>query len=379
MKKRKLLTIILAFALLVTTLAAIPVTTQAKSLKVTCKTNTIKNKKIALKKGKSAKLIVKFGIEDVTKQAKYKSSKPKVIKVTKKGKLKALKKGTAKIKVTYKKKTVTLKVTCKTTTSTKICSHNWNKGKVTRKATCQQTGIKTYSCKRCGQTKTETIPKTDHKIVVTHKDSTCTTEGWEKKECQICHKVFSQVKYQKVPHDNNTCKFCSYTNYNLDTHIHKIHAKNMYYPKDCPRHYWEYENCFYCGTPNPQPGVLKGWETNYRNQTCRNPDNISLFNNISGHHWNGNHYCNECGIEEPYWVENFCGTCRWDFGHNNGKIAKQIGVMSLKDCVWSTLDMPYWDIIAHMNAHYNVNHTTYPSMTEYTITYSPTLIEQPSK
>ena len=37
MKKRKLLTIILAFAMLVTTLAAIPVTTQAKSLKVTCK------------------------------------------------------------------------------------------------------------------------------------------------------------------------------------------------------------------------------------------------------------------------------------------------------------------------------------------------------
>ncbi|MBQ6402121.1 MAG: Ig-like domain-containing protein [Firmicutes bacterium] len=38
-------------------------------------------------------------------------------------------------------------------------SHSWDAGKVTKKATEKQTGIKTYTCKSCKATKTETIPK----------------------------------------------------------------------------------------------------------------------------------------------------------------------------------------------------------------------------
>jgi hypothetical protein len=375
---KKLLTIMLALTLILTGFTISPATlkAEAKSLKVSCKTNTIKNKKLTMKKGKTAQLTVKFGKTNVTKKAKYKSSKPSVVKVNKTGKLQTLKKGAVTIKTTYKKKTVSIKVTVKEITKKPAnCSHDWDNGKVTRKATCIQTGIKTYTCWNCGKTKTESIPKTDHKITVTKKDSTCTSEGWEKKSCSVCGKVFSEVKYQKVPHDWYDCRFCS--NINRDDHTYKVHAKNLYYPKDCPRHYWEYDNCFYCNTPNPQPGILKGWESNYRNQTCRKTNDP--YDKVSGHRWNGNHYCNTCSIEEPYWVSDFCGTCCGDIENHNGTTAKQLGITSIKDATWTTLDMSYWNKSAHAHSHFQLNHSiyaasgqgNYASMRHGNIEYAP--------
>jgi len=38
-------------------------------------------------------------------------------------------------------------------------AHTWDNGKVTKEATKDEEGIKTYSCKTCGATKTESIPK----------------------------------------------------------------------------------------------------------------------------------------------------------------------------------------------------------------------------
>ena len=65
--------------------------------------------KLTIKKGKSAK--IKVTVSPKTK-IKFKSSKPKIAKVTKKGVVKALKKGSAKITVTAfgKKKVVKVKV-----------------------------------------------------------------------------------------------------------------------------------------------------------------------------------------------------------------------------------------------------------------------------
>ena len=40
--------------------------------------------------------------------------------------------------------------------------HEWNKGKVTKKATCEEDGVKTYTCTVCKATKTEPIPATGH-------------------------------------------------------------------------------------------------------------------------------------------------------------------------------------------------------------------------
>lgn len=52
--------------------------------------------------------------------------------------------------------------TCSVCGYTEKKSHNWDDGKVTAEATCTKEGIKTYTCKTCAHTKTETIKKLAH-------------------------------------------------------------------------------------------------------------------------------------------------------------------------------------------------------------------------
>ncbi len=63
--------------------------------------------------------------------------------------------------------------------------HAWDNGKVTKPATETETGTKTFTCTRCGETKTETIPKLTHehsyKAVVTA--PTCTAKGYTTHTC----------------------------------------------------------------------------------------------------------------------------------------------------------------------------------------------------
>lgn len=47
----------------------------------------------------------------------------------------------------------------KTFTSGSALGHSYDSGKVTKEATYDETGVRTYTCSRCGATKTKTIPK----------------------------------------------------------------------------------------------------------------------------------------------------------------------------------------------------------------------------
>ena len=65
-------------------------------------------------------------------------------------------------------------------------NHNWNAGEVTKAPTCKDTGVKTYTCKDCGETRTEIIEKTtDHKYGAWTKD----TADQHKHTCEVCGKV----------------------------------------------------------------------------------------------------------------------------------------------------------------------------------------------
>ena len=65
------------------------------------------------------------------------------------------------------------------------CQHVWDNGKVTKEPTETETGIKTFTCTRCGETKTEVIPALSHehsyKAVVTA--PTCTEKGYTTHTC----------------------------------------------------------------------------------------------------------------------------------------------------------------------------------------------------
>ncbi len=70
-------------------------------------------------------------------------------------------------------------------------SHDWDKGTVTKKASCKETGLKVYHCLDCGMTREETVKKTtDHTYgewSVT-KEATCSTKGKKAAQCTLCGK-----------------------------------------------------------------------------------------------------------------------------------------------------------------------------------------------
>ena len=67
------------------------------------------------------------------------------------------------------------------------CNHDYNLGKITREATCDRYGERTYTCKECGFEKTEKIEKIAHTPeVVSETAATCTSAGGTIYKCTIC-------------------------------------------------------------------------------------------------------------------------------------------------------------------------------------------------
>lgn len=84
----------------------------------------------------------------------------------------------------------------------KSAGHDWDDGKVTEAATCKKEGTKTYTCKNCGETKTESIPKKEHQWndgEVT-KEATCKEEGVKTYTCTIC----KDTKAEAIPKKDHT-------------------------------------------------------------------------------------------------------------------------------------------------------------------------------
>lgn len=92
----------------------------------------------------------------------------------------------------------------------KVCEHIYE-GVVTTEATCQTSGVKTYTCSLCGDSYTESIPETQHRYqseIV--KAATCTTAGQRKYTCSICGDSYTEsieICEHKVGIDNY-CSIC---------------------------------------------------------------------------------------------------------------------------------------------------------------------------
>ncbi|MDE6412958.1 MAG: leucine-rich repeat domain-containing protein, partial [Eubacterium sp.] len=79
-------------------------------------------------------------------------------------------------------------------------AHSYDEGVVTKAATCTETGIKTYSCIKCAETKTETIPRKGHTAVADEAVApTCTKTGLTKGyHCSDCNTVIVAQKVVDV-------------------------------------------------------------------------------------------------------------------------------------------------------------------------------------
>ena len=74
--------------------------------------------------------------------------------------------------------------------------HQWDEGKVTTAPTCENAGVKTYTCTVCNETKTEAIVATGHTPVeVSEKPATCTEAGHKAgKKCSVCGETLSGME-----------------------------------------------------------------------------------------------------------------------------------------------------------------------------------------
>ena len=77
----------------------------------------------------------------------------------------------------------------------KALGHAWDNGVVTKEPTCTEKGVKTYTCSRCKETKTEDVAALGHAWdngVVT-KEPTCTEDGVKTFTCKRCQETKTEV------------------------------------------------------------------------------------------------------------------------------------------------------------------------------------------
>ena len=82
--------------------------------------------------------------------------------------------------------------------------HDWDEGKVTSEPTCTKEGIKTYTCKDCKTTRTETIKALGHDYSsdwTIDKEATCTEEGSKSHHCTRCDDKKDVTTISKTNHN----------------------------------------------------------------------------------------------------------------------------------------------------------------------------------
>ena len=82
--------------------------------------------------------------------------------------------------------------------------HSWNEGEITTSPTCENVGVKTYTCTVCKETKTEAINATGHTSVdVAEKPATCTEAGHTAgTKCSVCDAILSGM--EEIPATGHT-------------------------------------------------------------------------------------------------------------------------------------------------------------------------------
>ncbi len=93
-------------------------------------------------------------------------------------------------------------------------THDYGYGVITKVATCTETGVKTFTCSVCGETKTETIPAKGHTAVSANNGTaaTCTAAGKESDTvCSVCRTTLTvgkEILALGHSYENGACTRC---------------------------------------------------------------------------------------------------------------------------------------------------------------------------
>ena len=136
---------------------------------------------------------------------------------------------------------------------TQYAAHTWDNGKVTKAATCKDTGEKLYTCTACGETKTEAIAKTNNHTYGLWEKNTAENH---KHTCKVCGNVetaahtWDNGKVTVKPTSTTkgqtvyTCTLCGETK-TVETAYSHSHSYGIKWHYDNNMHWHE---CTRCGS-----------------------------------------------------------------------------------------------------------------------------------
>lgn len=80
----------------------------------------------------------------------------------------------------------------------RLTEHAWDKGRVTKKASCEKAGTRTYTCSVCLESKAESIAPTGHKYKDKLTKATTKKAGKIVKQCTVCKKVRKKTTIPRI-------------------------------------------------------------------------------------------------------------------------------------------------------------------------------------
>jgi len=184
------------------------------------------------------------------------------------------------------------------------CQHQWDSGKETTKATCEATGVKTYTCSVCKGTRTEVIPAKGHNYkTVTETKATCEKDGSKTVYCSNCYTtktettkaighsyddgvITTQPNCETAGVKTYTCATCNGTKTeNINPTGHSFNAGTIKVPPTCTKEGVKTATCSRCnvtkditiektahkfdgGTVTKQPTCVDAGSKTYKCTVC---------------------------------------------------------------------------------------------------------------
>ena len=217
--------------------------------------------------------------------------------------------------------------------------HRWNKGVVTTEPTCQNKGVRTFTCYNCGETYTEDVNKLDHNIVLVDAlDPTCTEKGHTAGAyCSECGEVFTQQteipckghsfgEWQQNPDDENLIfRICSECGEREDSE-HRWDAGTVIKDSNCTETGEIIYRCQDCDAelssvipakghkPEPVPGydstcTTEGLTTGLVCSVCHETIKAQEAIGLKEHSWNDGEVTQEADYDHPGTIVYTCTEC----------------------------------------------------------------------
>ena len=224
---------------------------------------------------------------------------------------------------------------------TQALGHDWDDGVVTKAATCTGEGEETFTCSRCAETRTETIPANGHKTEIRNaREATCTVDGYTGDTvCTVCGQVVTEG--ESIPATGHktevrnareaTCTVDGYTGDTVCTVCGQVVTEGETIP--ATGHHFADGKCTVCGESDPdfKPEIQYTYtetvvaptctEQGYTLHTCNEDADKSYKDNYTqalGHDWDGNAIgakCNRCHTDLFVFCYTVEATCQ-DVGYD---------------------------------------------------------------